>query len=476
MVDQFEACVTLLMLSPAKILGFRKLCTAATSVMEKMSRREKRNAKRAAAKTTLVKMRQERKRSKVDFDHYENSDISDYYIDGAFRKVFPYHFTFKAYAKHRWIGCKLLDVLQSEFRFTSDEVIERRCKLGAILVNDEKVDPDYIMSDSDLLSHRVHRHECPVLNLPIEFLHNSEDMLVINKPPSIPIHPCGQYTLNSITHILAKEHGLRPLRFVHRLDRMTSGLLLIAKNYDASVRLQTQIGNKEVTKYYICHVEGCFPHETKPENCDADFELHDGVVICDKPVGPISRKLGIHAVISESSGGKSARTHFMRLSYNPVTDTSLVICRLFTGRTHQIRVHVQYLGYPIVDDPLYNSTDWGELKGKGAEYGMTVDEVIEKLGNSRNREKYITVETNESSQKSLDPGVLTRLQSSVDPLCEDCKLTFKDPTMEHLILRLHAYRYSGSDWCYSAPLPKWAKDENNSDNLDNLIEEAVKKL
>ncbi|VDQ13225.1 unnamed protein product, partial [Trichobilharzia regenti] len=96
--------------------------------------------------------------------------------------------------------------------------------------------------------------------------------------------------------------------------------------------------------YYICHVEGCFPHETKPENCDADFELHDGVVICDKPVGPISRKLGIHAVISESSGGKSARTHFMRLSYNPVTDTSLVICRLFTGRTHQIRVHVQYLG------------------------------------------------------------------------------------------------------------------------------------
>ncbi|CAH8495008.1 unnamed protein product [Heterobilharzia americana] len=342
------------MLLGVRLVAVRNFCGALPSVIEKMSKRERWNAE----KTALKKRRQEKKRSVEDFDHYENSSISDYYIDGIFKKVFPYHFVFKAYTKNRWIGRKLYDVLQSEFRYVSNEEIARRCEFGDILINDAKVDPDYVMNDSDLLSQRVHRHECPVLNLPIEFLHNSENVLVINKPPSIPIHPCGQYTLNSITHILAKEYGLRPLRFTHRLDRMTSGLLLIAKTYDTSVRLHSQIANKEVTKYYICHVEGCFPTETRPDDCCVDFEVSDGVVICDKPVGPISRKMGIHAVLSESAGGKSARTHFMRLSYNPVTNTSLVICRLFTGRTHQIRIHVQYLGYPIVDDPLYNSTDW----------------------------------------------------------------------------------------------------------------------
>ncbi|KAH9584501.1 RNA pseudouridylate synthase domain containing protein 2 [Schistosoma haematobium] len=254
---------------------------------------------------------------------------------------------------------------------------------------------------------------------------------------------------------------------------MTSGLLLIAKNYDTSVRLQSQISSKEVAKYYICHVEGCFP--TEPINQCTGFEINNGVVVCSQPVGPISRRMGVHGVVPESAGGKFARTHFLRLNYNPVTNTSLVICRLFTGRTHQIRVHVQYLGYPIVDDPLYNSADWGELKGKGANYGMTLEEVVQRLSDSRNREKYRIQETDEKLESSLDPNVLERLQLCKDPLCPDCKLTFKDPEMNNLILRLHAYRYSGSDWCYSAPLPSWVINENVPD-LHGAIEEAMKQL
>ncbi|VDP83176.1 unnamed protein product [Schistosoma mattheei] len=235
----------------------RSLCTSLACVLKNMNKRERKNAKKAAAKAILTKKRQEKKRLATDFVHYENSSISDYYIDGIFRKVFPYHFVFKAYAKDRWINRKLRDVLQSEFNNNSDEVIAQKCESGEILVNNAKVDPDYVINDSDLLSQKVHRHECPVLNLPIEFVHDSDDILVVNKPPSIPIHPCGQYTLSSITHILAKDYGLRPLRFTHRLDRMTSGLLLIAKNYDTSVRLQSQISSKEVAKvrlvYHIYH-------------------------------------------------------------------------------------------------------------------------------------------------------------------------------------------------------------------------------
>ncbi|CAH8501398.1 RNA pseudouridylate synthase domain containing protein 2, variant 2 [Schistosoma haematobium] len=455
------------------MLYARSLCTSLACVLKNMNKRERKNAKKAAAKVILTKKRQEKKRLATDFVHYENSSISDYYIDGIFRKVFPYHFVFKAYAKDRWISRKLRDVLQSEFNNNSGEVIAQKCESGEILVNNAKVDPDYVINDSDLLSQKVHRHECPVLNLPIEFVHDSDDILVVNKPPSIPIHPCGQYTLNSITHILAKDYGLRPLRFTHRLDRMTSGLLLIAKNYDTSVRLQSQISSKEVAKYYICHVEGCFP--TEPINQCTGFEINNGVVVCSQPVGPISRRMGVHGVVPESAGGKFARTHFLRLNYNPVTNTSLVICRLFTGRTHQIRVHVQYLGYPIVDDPLYNSADWGELKGKGANYGMTLEEVVQRLSDSRNREKYRIQETDEKLESSLDPNVLERLQLCKDPLCPDCKLTFKDPEMNNLILRLHAYRYSGSDWCYSAPLPSWVINENVPD-LHGAIEEAMKQL
>ncbi|TNN13988.1 RNA pseudouridylate synthase domain-containing protein [Schistosoma japonicum] len=438
-----------------------------------MSKRERKTAKKVAVKALKIKRGQEKKRLATDFVHYENSSISDYYIDGIFRKVFPYNFIFKAYAKRRWINRKLCDVLQSEFSHMSNDVIAQKCNSGDILVNGARVDPDYVLNDNDLLSQQVHRHEFPVLNLPIEFIHDSHDMLVINKPPSIPIHPCGRYTLNSITHILAKDYGLRPLRFTHRLDRMTSGLLLIAKDYDTSVRLQSQIASKEVTKHYICHVDGCFP--TEPIDHCTGFEINNGVVVCSQPVGPISPKMGIHAVLPESAGGKPARTHFLRLNYNSVTNTSLVICRLFTGRTHQIRIHTQYLGYPIVEDPIYNSTDWGELKGKYADYGITLDEVIKRLGNSRDRVKYLIDETSEKLENSLDPCISARLQSSIDPLCPDCKLTFKNPEMNNLVLRLHAYRYSGPDWLYSAPLPSWVIDENVRD-LDVRIEEAIKRL
>ncbi|CAH8535877.1 unnamed protein product [Schistosoma rodhaini] len=83
--------------------------------------------------------------------------------------------------------------------------------------------------------------------------------------------------------------------------------------------------------------------------------------------------------------------------------------------------------------------------------------------------------TNEKLISSLDPNVLERLQLCKDPLCPDCKLTFKDPEMNNLILRLHAYRYSGSDWCYSAPLPSWVINENVPD-LHDAIEEAIKQL
>lgn len=86
---------------------------------------------------------------------------------------------------------------------------------------------------------------------PIETVFEDEHTLIINKPSSIPIHPCGRYNLNSLILILAKEHERSNLRLVHRLDRMTSGLMIFAKDYDTANRYSAQISNREVKKVRI---------------------------------------------------------------------------------------------------------------------------------------------------------------------------------------------------------------------------------
>ncbi|CAL8106381.1 unnamed protein product [Calicophoron daubneyi] len=456
----------------------------------KLNKKEKYEEAKLAARVR----RQDFKRRTEDFAHYENSGISDYYFENGFRKVYPYDFVFKAYVKRRWIDRSLFDVLQSEFNFTSLDLISRRCESGDIKVNDAVVSPDYNLKDSDIISHKLHRHELPVLDSKIPFIFEDDDLLVLSKPASIPVHPCGQYTLNSIIHILCKEYGRRPLRFVHRLDRMTSGLLLVAKNYDASLRLASQIGAREVKKYYICRAEGHFPDKLDATNLQSSEET-TGVVECSQPLGPLCPKMGLHAVMNECNGGKPACTRFIRLAYEPESQTSLVLCRLFTGRTHQIRIHLQYLGYPIVDDPLYNSTDWGDKKGKGAEYGMTIEEVIERISNSRSVSAYMESAQvlsssgaemtpfdhfkNRINSSSLEPSVQERLLHTFNAECPSCLNIMKDPKRNNLVLQLHAYRYSGSDWSYTAPLPDWAIETaraSSVSDLTELIESTIAKL
>lgn len=93
-------------------------------------------------------------------------------------------------------------------------------------------------------------------------------------------------------------------------------------------------------------MEGCFPDSEFNQESDIQifYEVENGVIKCNQSLGPISVKMGIHSVLLESEGGKSAETHFIRLWFDPISNSSLVLCRLFTGRTHQIRVHLQYLG------------------------------------------------------------------------------------------------------------------------------------
>jgi len=341
----------------------------------------------------------------------------------------------------------------------------------------------YKIENNDFIRHTVHRHELPVSDARIQIVHEDEDVLVVNKPSSMPVHPCGRYRHNTVMFILAKEMGYTTLHTVHRLDRLTSGILIFAKSASKSRELEVLIRGRLVQKQYICRVTGEFP---------------DKEITVDQPIQVISYKIGV-CIISDK--GKSAKTVFSRLSYKD--GVSVVICRPQTGRMHQIRVHLQYLGFPISNDPLYNSDVFGPLKGKDGDIGGSREQLLHNLiakhsvENWIQSEEYINSKIKNSDEENEDDilneeilnnddlakdlegseeliiGTNVVLKDSInennesredgkedskyfDEHCQDCKTKFKDPPADTLLMYLHAYKYSGEGWQYETDLPAWA--------------------
>ncbi|XP_067130893.1 pseudouridylate synthase RPUSD2-like [Centruroides vittatus] len=283
---------------------------------------------------------------------------TEYYFDNGLRKVYPYYFLYHMFCKINWVGEKLLDVITNDYPMYSKEEYKMLIEDGIIRVNKKNVSTDYILKSSDVITHFVHRHEAPVLATPVKLLYKSNDIVVADKPPSIPVHPCGRYRHNSALFILARENNLENLYTIHRLDRLTSGLLIFGLNQASAKNIINQMRDRQVQKEYLCRVEGNFM---------------EGETICKEPI-LMYRNAGICLV---DPNGKKCLTKFIKLSFNG--KSSVVLCKPLTGRTHQIRVHLQYLGHPIINDPLYN-TDWyGPYKGKGCNYGKSKKELIEDL-------------------------------------------------------------------------------------------------
>ena len=277
----------------------------------------------------------------------------------------------------------------------------------------------------------------------MKVIHEDDDLVVVDKPPSIPVHPCGRYRHNSILFILAKEKGFKSLHTVHRLDRLTSGVLIFSKT-SAKARLMEQlIKAREVHKEYVCRVVGEFPEEE---------------VVCEEPLEVISYKIGLVVVDSK---GKECKTTFRRISYKD--GVSIVRCLPKSGRMHQIRVHLQFLGFPISNDPLYNSKIFGPEKGKNGVHGKSRELLIKDLIAHHSVENWIESEEYLSSKV---PSVMSEKNQEedaeenkqyFDPHCAECKVKYRPPPKDTLVMFLHALKYSGEDWSYSTELPSWAK-------------------
>lgn len=178
------------------------------------------------------------------------------------------------------------------------------------------------------------------VSLPLSILYEDEDLLIVNKPANMPIHPSmGNYdnTLaNAVMYYFNAQDIPYVFRCVNRLDRDTTGLTILAKHFVSGSILSEMVARREINRTYHAIVAG----QTKESG-----EISS----------PIGRKEGstIERCIDHIQG-ESAYTTYKTLSYNPIKNLSLVELKLGTGRTHQIRVHMKSIGHPLIGDYLYN--------------------------------------------------------------------------------------------------------------------------
>lgn len=222
--------------------------------------------------------------------------------------------------------------------------IQKLIEEDYILVNGKSVKSSYIVKEDDIITIDDYEENSDILpeNIPLDIVYEDEYLLVVNKPSGMVVHPApGNYTGTLVNALmfhckndLSSVNGnIRP-GIVHRIDADTSGLLLVAKNDLVHNDLAKQISEKSVVRKYICLVHGVI------------FE--DSATI-DAPIGRDEKDRKKMCVTADNS--KDAVTHIRVLER--YKDATLIECVLETGRTHQIRVHMNYINHPVVNDPVY---------------------------------------------------------------------------------------------------------------------------
>ncbi len=231
--------------------------------------------------------------------------------------------------------------------------IQKLIKEGKITVNHKKVNDSYFVKKNDcimiedILTDEIH---IDAENIPLDIIYEDDDLIVLNKPNDMVVHPAPGHYQKTLVNALLYHCQLkggesnRP-GIVHRLDKDTTGLMLVAKNEWTHEKLSQMLANKEVDRHYLAIVEGRIHHRT-------------GTI--DAPIGRDPKNRQKMAVTFQNS--KSAITHFKVIEQ--FKNNTLIECKLETGRTHQIRVHLAYISHPVVNDPLYNrkkSTEFGQM-------------------------------------------------------------------------------------------------------------------
>ncbi|MCZ8511254.1 RluA family pseudouridine synthase [Paenibacillus filicis] len=234
--------------------------------------------------------------------------------------------------------------------------VQQWIKDGCVTVNGQSVKPNYKLNDSDRLELVIPEPETLDITpepIPLNIVYEDSDVIVVNKPRGLVVHPApGHYSGTLVNGLmyhcndLSGINGVMRPGIVHRIDKDTSGLLMAAKNDLAHASLTEQLKAHSVNRKYIALVHGNVPHD-------------NGTV--DAPIGRDPKDRKLYTVTERNS--KHAVTHFVVLER--LGDYTLMELKLETGRTHQIRVHMKFIGHPLVGDPAYGLTRERGITMKG---------------------------------------------------------------------------------------------------------------
>jgi len=235
-------------------------------------------------------------------------------------------------------GVSLLELLCGVYPFAPPTHWEEMIKQGVVLIDGQPTSPTEVVHCGDAIERIFPNTTEPTIGWEIGVLYEDEQLLVINKPAPLPIHPCGRFNKHSVTGLAKVAWPDLTLRPAHRIDANTTGLAVFTKSRAAAGKVQYQFECQKVAKTYLTRVENTpkQPHFT-----------------VDAPIRAEADRLGRRAV---SADGQPSLTDFQLLA--PFKDgTALLEARPQTGRTNQIRIHLQNAGYPIVGDGAYGSTE-----------------------------------------------------------------------------------------------------------------------
>lgn len=238
--------------------------------------------------------------------------------------------------------------------------VQQWLKEGRVLVNGKAVKPNYKCHVDDEVVISIPDPEPLDVEpepIPLDIYYEDADVLVVNKPRGMVVHPAPGHMHGTLVNALLAHckdlsgiNGVLRPGIVHRIDKDTSGLLMVAKNDLAHESLVNQLVNKTVTRKYQAIVHGVIPHDY-------------GTI--DAPIGRDPRDRQSMAVVEN---GKEAVTHFRVLER--FEHYTFVECQLETGRTHQIRVHMKYIGYPLAGDPKYGPRKTLPIDGQALHAGV----------------------------------------------------------------------------------------------------------
>jgi len=326
---------------------------------------------------------------------------AEFVVEAAVCRVPPYETVRDVHVKERWRGRCLSTVLEEEFMLP-DDYVRAAAASGNLLVNRCACSAHDILENGDVITHRQVLEEPSIPSERVGILAENEHLLVVEKPSGLPCHPQGRFQRACLTAVLKESHLGQSDAYLHpvnRLDRLTSGVVLLAKTRKAYALLTREEG-WEMQKLYLARVHGLFdasaaegmigaadPVATMP----GKRELYCGEwdTLCQLPLR-VQKHLPNQPLttVVDAAGGKPAATLFRLLRDHCVEgcNSSLVLCRPLTGRTHQIRVHLQALGFPIVGDPLYGCSarfaataekEAGVAPSSGEDGNSPVDEKVD---------------------------------------------------------------------------------------------------